>query len=806
MPDLAYALRAMRKQPVFTLVAVLTLTLGIGANAAIFSLVYHLLLRPLPFPGGDRLVFVWNQYQKADGKPLAMAIPDYLDRRREAAAIEDAALFRQRDVTILSAQQPEQLTALAVTPSFFTTLQRGPALGHGFTEADATPGADRFAVLTYGLWKTHFGGEASVVGREIRVNGETYVVRGVLSADFELPRRDVAMLVPYSFTPAQMSDMERGNEGSYMIARLRPDATIAQLNAQMRAISDRLIERLPARADYMRNSGFTGVATSMREELAGKVRTWLYLLQAGVVIVLLIACANVANLLLMRASGRHRELAVRAALGAGRWRLVRQLLVEGAALSAIGAAGGLLAGAAGVRGLMALAADQLPIDGAQVLQPAVLAFTMLVSILTAAVFGIFPALPLLRGNSASALKEDTARGTAGRRTGSLRSFLVIAETGLAVVLLISAGLLVKSFARVMRVDPGFSLDHVLTAQIALPPAHYRDPAARRAFWARLIDRTRQIPGVSAAGLVSDVPFSGNPSSGTYQVTGRSLAAGERPPHARQQFAGGDYFRAMGISVIDGQPFDATVGPDTPRVALIDELLARKQFPGRSPLGQQVNFGGPRSYTIVGVVRTINDQDLAQPVPEESVYLSAEQFALTRMGLVVRTRVEPEAMVAEVRKAVQALDPEQAVSQVRTMDQWVARSLSGRRTPMTLLALFGVVALALAALGIYGVLAFGVAQRVREIGIRQALGADRATILKMVLRQGLGTAAVGVAAGLAGSLALTRYLQSLLFGVEVRDAGVFGAVALLLLLVAAAACYIPARRATQVDPMVALRDL
>ncbi|HEY2013431.1 MAG TPA: ABC transporter permease [Bryobacteraceae bacterium] len=806
MADFRYALRTLRRQPVFALVAVLTLALGIGANTAIFSLVYHVLLRPLPYPEAGRLVFIWNAARRDGLKPMHVSIPDYLDRRAEAPAIEDAALFTPRAMTLSAGQQPEQLNALAVTPSFFSTLRRGPFLGRAFTPEDARPNQDRFVILTHALWTSHFAADRSLPGRTIRLNGETYVVAGVLPADFELPARQVSLLVPFAFTDAQMSDQARGNEFSLMIARLRPGATIGQVNAQMQTIVNRLIERLPARAAFMRNSGFTGIAIAMRDQLVGDVRTWLYLLQAGVLVLLLIACANVANLLLMRASGRQHELAVRTALGAGQWRIARQLLAEGAVLSLFGAAGGVLAAAFGVRGLLALAADQLPEISTAVIHPVVLAFTAAVAVLTAAVFGLVPALPAIRGRFTPALKQDLSRGSSSKRTGTLRAALVVTETALAVVLLVAAGLLVKGFARLTRVDPGFTADHVLTAQIELPAKRYADPVSMRAFWTRLLEKTRQIPGVAAAGFVSSVPFNGKISSGTYSVVGRALGPGDTPPHGRLDQVSGDYFRAMGIPVIEGRTFGETVDPQGPRLAVVDEFLARRQFPGTSPLGRQLNFGGPRDYSIIGVVRTINDSDLAKPVPEERVYLSAEQIPLDGMGLVVKTSQDPTAIASAVRDAVRAVDPDQGIAHVRTMDQWVAGTLAGRRTPMTLLALFGAVALLLSAIGIYGVLSFAVSQRVRELAIRQALGADRSAILALVLRQGLGTAGAGIAAGLVVAAVATRYLKSFLYAVGAHDAGVFGGVTVLLLAIAAAACYIPARRATQVDPVVALRDM
>jgi predicted permease len=807
MQDVRYALRSLRKQPIFTLVAVLTLTLGIGANTAIFSLLYQVLLRPLPYAAADRLIFVWNGYPLMGLPQASVSIPDYLDRRSQAQGIEDATLFSIRATNLTTQGQPEQLRGLLITPSFFTTLGRQPFIGRGFTEADAKPGADKFVVLTHGMWTTHFGADPSIVGRDIRVNGEPYQVTGVLPADFELPAVGISMLMPFSFTPAQMSDNGRGNESSSMIARLRPGVTTELVNAQMKAIIDRNAERLPARRAFWTSSGFRGYAVPLREQLVGDTRASLFVLQAGVLVVLLIACANVASLLLMRATGRARELAIRTTLGAGQWRLIRQLLTEGLVLAALGAAGGLGLGLVGVRGLIALSTRQIPGMADASLNPAVLAFTTALALVTGLVFGLVPAIAITRGNTNALLKEDTARGSAGRGTGLTRATLVVAETALALVLLVGAGLLVKSFARLQDVNPGFSADNVLTAQLALPATRYPDAMARRVFWTRLIERVRALSGVTAVGLTSNVPFNGMVGSASYSIVGYNPPQGEAQPHGRQEIVGGDYFRAMQIPLVAGRLFTDADTADSPLVVIIDQYLVKRYFAGKSPLGQQTRFGGPTSptYTIVGVVGTINSIDLGEPVAKERLYYPVAQQPNAGMGLIVKTRIEPRTLAAQMRSAVAAIDPEQPLADVRTMDEWMARSLEGRRAPMLLLTLFSAVALTLSAIGIYGVLAFGVAQRAREFGIRQALGADPRTILALVLGQGMRTAGIGVVLGLAGAIALTRYLQSLLFGVGAYDLSVYAGVTILLLGVALAACYLPALRATRVAPTVALRE-
>ena len=805
MHDIRYAIRALRKQPLFTLVAVLTLALGIGANTAIFSLLYQVLLRPLPYPDADRLVFVWNTYPLMGLPQASVSIPDYIDRKTQASAIEDATLFTGGSANLADGGQPEQVRSLMVTPSFFTTLQRQPFLGRGFTEDEARPEADNFVILSYGLWQSRFGGDRSLVGRDIRMNGEAYRVVGVMGADFRLTN-DIGVYVPFAFTPQQMSDQARGNEFSQMIARLKPGASIEQLNGQMKMIVERNLERLPQRQAFARSSGFGGFAVDIRQQLVGEARTPLYALQGVVLAVLLIACANVANLLLMRATGRYRELAIRTTLGAGQWRLVRQMVTEGVVLSSLGAAGGLALGWIGVRTLVALSSNQVPGIAETSLHPAVLFFTLAIAVLTGLVFGVVPAISVIRGNTSSLLKDDATRGSASRATTFVRSTLVIAETAAALMLLVGAGLLIKSFGRLLDVNPGFSSERVLTASVALPANRYPDAATRSAFWTRLLEKVRAVPGVTAAGLTSNLPLSGNVSSGSYSIVGYTPGPSEPAPHGRQEVVGGDYFRTLQIPLLQGRVFTDSDTAESPRVVVIDQYLVNRYFANRNPLGQEIQRGqGPQGrYTIVGVVGTINAIDLAQPVNKERIYYPIAQQPRAGMALVLKSALEPSQLVAQVRSAVQEIDPEQPLASVRTMDEWVSRSLEGRRTPMVLFVLFGVVALLLSAIGIYGVLAFNVAQRVREFGIRQALGANSQSILALVFKQGLTTAGIGLVLGLLASYGLSRYLETLLFGVQARDWLVFSIVTVLLFAVAALACYIPARRATRIDPIVALR--
>jgi predicted permease len=807
MSDIRYAIRALVRQPVFTIVAVVTLALGLGANTAIFSLIYHTLLRPLPYPNADRLVFVFNSYPLMGLSQASVAIPDYVDRRTQAPAIEEAALYTKQNLNLTDGGRPERVGGLRVTPSLFATLQRTPALGRAFSNEEGTPGRDRVAILTHAFWRTRFGADRGAIGRSIQLDGAPYEIVGVLSADFELPSPDISLLVPFAFTPAQVSDQERGREFSSMVARLRPGATIEQVNAQMRTIVARNLDRLPNARAFARTSGFTAFAVDFREQLVGDFRAPLLLLQASVIVVLLIAGANVASLLLVRATGRSRELGIRIAMGAGLWPIVRQLLVESLVLSAAGLVAGLAVGLMGVRVMVALSPSQIAgVSGASLNLP-VLAFTMALAVATGVMFGLVPALALRRTNLTELLNDDSARTSPGRGTGRTRATLVVAETALALMLLVGAGLLVKSFARLLEVDPGFKSDHVLTAQISLPASQYPDAGARAAFWTRLLDGVRRVPGVTSVGLTSNIPLSGNVSSGSYSILGLALGQNEARPHGRQEVAGGDYFGALRIPLVKGRLFSDLDTPTSEPVVAIDQYLVDRYFRDRDPIGQQIQSGGPTSpkFTIVGVVGTINAIDLGQPVNKERLYYPVTQAPQASMALLVRTAVEPGAVAAQVRTAVASIDAALPTYDVRSLDEWMARSLAPRRAPMLLLAIFGAVALLLSTIGIYGALAYSVAERARELAIRRALGADRRTILTLVLQRGLLTAGLGIVIGIVGAALLTRYLESQLFGVSPYDPVVLVVVSALLLAVATAACLVPALRATRIHPIAALRE-
>jgi predicted permease len=807
MSDIRHAVRVLLAQPLFTLVALVTLALGIGANTAIFSLVQNILLAPPPYRDGDRLVFTWNSYPKMGLAQANVSIPDYLDRRTQADAIEESTLFANLDLNLADEGRPERVRALRVTPSFFATFQAPPVIGQAFSEAHAQPGADKVVVLMHDLWASRFAADPSIVGRDLRLNGESYRVMGVMPASFLAPAREIGMLVPFAFTPEQTSDQGRGNEFSTMVARLKPGATTAQLDQQMKAIIARNAERIPGAPAWIASSGFTGYAIGYQEQVVGDVRPALLVLQFGVIIVLLIACANVANLQLVRATGRQKELAIRATLGAANGQLLRQLVVEGLVLSLTGGVLGVALGALGVRALKAIGTTQLPRVAEVSLNAPVLAFTLALAIATGVVFGLVPALLLLRGRFMSVLKEDSNRGSAGRRTNLVRNSLVVAEMAFALMLLVGAGLLMRSFARLQQVDPGFEVRNTLTALVSLPQTRYAKPADVTAFWDRVLERTRAVPGVTSAGTVTVMPFGGGNSQGSYAIVGYTPAAGEARPHAQIQFVDAGFFDALRIPLRTGRAFGATDVDGAPRVVVVDEVMVRRYFKDTNPIGRQISRGPGEPYTIVGVVGTIRKLNLAEPVEKETLYFASAQStsALRTMGLVVKTGLDPTSLIEPVRAVFRGIDPEQPLFDVRTMDERVALSLEQRRTPMLLIGAFALLAMALAAVGLYGVLAFAVSQRIRELGIRQALGAARGDILTLVLRQGLTIALAGVVLGGAAAFWLTAFLRTQLFGIGPRDPLVLAGVPILLLAVAVLACLIPAMRATRIDPVVALRD-
>jgi putative ABC transport system permease protein len=808
LQDMRYALRGLAKRPGFTLVAVLTLALGIGANTAIFSLVNAVLVRPLNYRDAGRLVMLWEDASAAGISRDNVANANYADWQAQNKVFEDVAAFEQRVYDLAGAGEPEKLLAFAVTQNFFAVLGAEPALGRGLLPEDDSPGANRVAVISHGLWQSRFGGEPAVVGRDILLNGEKYTVVGVMPAGFQFEYPDVGLWVPAALTPEQLA--ERNYHTLEVIARMKPGVRLEQAGADMRAVMGRIAADHPNEA-----AGVSVEVVPLREQLAGESRQSLMMLLAAVALVLLIACANVAGVLLSRAAARRREIAVRAALGASRWRIVRQLLTESMLL---GLAGG-VAGALLALWAFGFLQQLVPVGLRGMAEPrldfAVLSFTTLISLLAGVAFGLAPALQASKTDLNDALKQAGGRGGvgAGRR---LRGAFVVAQIALALVLLVGAGLLVQTLYRLREQYSALRPESLLTVRTQLADNRYREPARRAAFYDGVLERVRGLPGVVAAGYTTAVPLTRKGGSNGLSLEGRDNGP-SASWNANHRQVSPDYFRAMGLALREGRDFTVQDDENAVPVAAVNETMARSYWPGESALGRRFKVGAPDSpqpwLTIVGVVADVRQMGADEPVKAE-MYVPYRQAVpywkgppytfFTPRDLVIRTSVDPASVAPAVRSAVHEVDAYQPVAGVRTMDEVLGRETAERRVGVTLLAAFAALALLLASLGIYGVLAFFVVQHTPEIGVRMALGARPADVLRLVVFKGMRLALVGVALGLAGALALTRLMTSQLFGVSAADPLTYAGIAVLLAAVALIACLVPARRATKVDPMVALR--
>jgi predicted permease len=813
LQDLRYGLRMLIAKPGFTLAAVLTLALGIGANSAIFSVINGLLLRPLPYADSERLVYVYNTYPKMNLEYAGTSIPDFLDRKDGAAALADLAMYHGESFNLAEQGAPQRLVGTVATPSLFTTLGVSAALGRVFGYDTAEPGSDKVVVLSDATWRNQFGADSGIVGRDIRLNGASYRVVGVMGPEFAYPNRNVQLWVPFAFTPAQKSDEERGHEFSESVGRLKPGATLSELNAQMDAIVQHNIERAAGSErgqrwkSFIDSSGFTGRAKSLRDSLVGELKPVLLLLQAVVAFVLLIACANVANLMLTRISARQKELSVRTALGAGRARLARQLLVESLLLALAGGIAGLVVAQLCIELIRLLGLDQDVHNFKVGLDLRVIAFTLVLALATGVVFGLFPVVALWRERAYEVLKEG-GRGSGGSRSArATRRVLVVVQMAIAVTLLAGAGLLIRSFVRLSEASPGFNTDSVLSVRLDLPQNRYADDAAVEQFYERALDAARALPGVKSAGVVSSLPFTNNNSQGSYYIQGRTPAAGESEPHGFVQVIDEDFFKTMQIPLLKGRTFQTSDSGSAEKVVVVDEMLAKKYFPDGDAIGQRISQGDRQSgpwYTIVGVVGTIKRNKLYELTNKETYYYYYRQQPERSATIALKTDLTPTSLVAPLREALLRIDPEQPISDIKTMDERIRVSLDDRRTPMLLLLLFASVALALSAIGIYGVLAFAVASRTGELGVRMSIGARKADIVRLVLVDGARLAGIGLGIGLVGSLALSQLIKSQLFGIGVVDPLTLALVVAVLAATAFVACWLPARRAARVDPIEALR--
>jgi putative ABC transport system permease protein len=802
--DLKFGLRMLAKNPGFTAVAVLTLALGIGANAAIFSVVNTVLLQRLPVRAANRLVVIWVNNLAQGWSRVGPTGLDYLDWKEQNKSFEDLFLFEHGSGTITGVGEPEQVAGLRVTTNFGDFFGIKPVLGRTFRREESQ-GRHNLLILSYGYWQRRFGSDPKVVGQGITLNGELYTIIGVLPASF-------ATLFPMDvIVPFDTDWVKRADSNLGVFGRPKPGITLEQASAEMSLIAQRIESQRPDR------KGWGVVLVPLEAARVEYIRPALLVLLAGVAFVLLIACANVANLLLARAVTREKEVAMRIALGAGRGRLVRQFLAESTLLALAGGGAGLMLALWGTVLLMKVVPSRIPVPNAAdaVLLPpvhmdgTVVVFTLLVSLLTGIVFGLVPAFQGARCNVNESLKEGGRGFLAGRRGHRARALLVVVEAALAFVLVIGAGLVIKSFWRLLEANPGFNPDHLLTLRIKLPndvkDSKYREPRQRALTFQQFLGNVAALPGVHSAALTEIVPLSQDDMD-----MGR-FAVKEAPPPPPGEYSAADFrdvspsfFGTMGIPLLQGRAFTEHDNADGAGVVIIDATLARHFFPNQNPLGKHVQFSlASRGREIVGVVGGVHDTGFDRE-PRPTIYFPYLQTGDQTMSLVVRTDSPPAAILPAIKNAIWSVDKDQPVFNVRTMDAIVAGVVSAQRLAFVLLGMFGFLALALAAMGIYGVIAYSVAQRTHEFGIRMALGAQREDVLRQVVGQGLLLMGAGVALGIGGALALTRFLTSLLYGVQPTDPLMFIAVSLLVAVVAVAASYIPARRATKVDPMVALR--
>jgi putative ABC transport system permease protein len=803
--DVRYGLRMLLKSPGSTLVAVLALGVGIGANSAIFSVVNGILLRPLDYKDSDRLVVIWETKLSKGIVQEQVPPPDYRDWVEQNRVFDQIAALRVEPRILTGGELPERVETALISPSAFELLGARAALGRTFTRDESQPGRNRVAVLSHGLWQRRFGGDRGVLGKAAILDGNSYTIVGVTPPEFRLLDTPSELWIPYTLDASELS--QRAFHTLRVIAHLKTGATLDHAQSEMRSIASRIEQQNPES-----NAGWSTKVVPLRDQLVGDISTTLWTLLGAVVFVLLIACANVANLLLARAGSREKEIALRAALGANPRRLARQLLTESILLALAGGLLGLLLAAWSVSILKQLGPATLPRLKEINIDWWVLGFTLAVSVATGIVFGLAPAFASMRSDLNSILRSS-GRGTTGSRARArLRNALVISQIAVCLVLLTGAGLLIRSFARLQSVDPGFRPDHVLTMQLTLPENRYSGGKVGL-FYQQLVERLQTLPGVRFAGIARKVPLSsGVDASLNFIVEYRPVEAPADQPRAKYRAVSADYFDALGIPLIRGRYFDRTDGEKTPGVVLINETLARRFWPNEDPLGKRIQAGfDDRIWgRIVGIVADVKQAGLDAVTNGETYYHYLQvppalmSFVEGTMTIVLRTNAEPASMVASARGEVQKMDPGVAVFNVKTMEALVDGSLAQPRFRTVLLGAFASVALILAAIGLYGVIAYSVAQRTNELGVRMALGAQKNDVLRLVMGHGALLAALGIGIGLVVAFGITRVISKLLFGVNATDPVTFGATAALILVVALAASAIPSLKAIKVDPVVALR--
>jgi predicted permease len=810
LQDLKFGMKLLLKEKGFTVTALFTLALAIGANSAIFTVVNAVLVQPLPFPDSGRLVTIYNSYPGVGIEKASNSAPDYGDRRQMTDVFEQVALFGTSGYDTGTDGMPERIPGMYTTPELFPMLRVRPLLGRTFTQDEAVPGKDKVVVLSYGLWKEKFAGDRGIFGKTVRLSGVPYRIVGVVPEGFEFLSREVRLWVPFALTDAQKSDDARHSNSWGMVARLKPGVSLAQAQGRIDALNKSLLDRFPQFRKLLENARYNTRVRFLQDERVDDIRNTLYMLQAAVLLVLLIGCVNVANLMLVRANVRLKEIAIRFSLGAGRVRLARQLLTESVLLAVAGGALGIVVAFWGVRLLNYLGAEELPSAVPIRIDAFVLGYTLLIAVLAGVFFGLVPLVHLLRRDLNAAFRQTERTGTAERPALFTRNILAVCQVSIAFVLLIGAGLMTLSFQRVLSVDPGFRPEGAAAARISLPPSRYQGDAQLRSFYSRLLEDLRGAPGIQAASITSLLPFGGSSNASVITVVGYAPAPGENPPVPAFNVVGPDYFRAAGIPLLQGRALTGSDSENSQRVVVIDEFLAHRYWPNRSPLGAKIRRGiendsSAQTFTVVGVVRAVKTSDLADQKPNGQVYYSYQQAPPRNVHIVFRTAGAAAPAVNAVRSAVMKIDSELPLYDVKTMPERLARSVMDRRAAMTLCLVFAGVALILAAVGIYGVLAYAVAQRRREFGIRIALGAQAQHVLGMVFWHGLKLAAAGLAVGIGGAYFFTRVLASLLFGVRPANLPVYAFTATVLALSAIVASLVPSLRAIRIKPSITLRN-
>jgi putative ABC transport system permease protein len=806
LKDIRYAVRGLIKRPGFTAIAVITLALGIGANSAIFSVVNAIVLRPLPYRDSGRLMAIWGNLHKSGLDEVEISAPEFADFKEECKAFDQIAAYTIEGVNFTGVGEPERLRGAVVSPNLFAALGVDAQSGRTFLTGANPSAEDEVVLLSDSLWQRRFGADPAIVNKTIPLDGKMVTVIGVMPASFHFPDKETEVWRPLVLSADLLTENNRGSHFLNVIAYLRPNVTLAQAQADLDTVTVRMSAE--HRATYPR--GFTAKVRSLHEDIVGNLRTALFVLLAAVGLVLAVACANIAHLLLANGAARYKEIAIRSALGANRARVIRQFLTESVLLSALGGGLGLLLAIWGITVLVALIPKDTPRLEEIGLDYRVVLFTLGISILSSVLFGLAPALQTSKTDLNEALKEGGRGGTEGTRRLRLRNLLVVSEFALALVLLISAGLMIKSFRRLQEVKPGFESANLLTMRIALAPAKYASFRQSLAFLEQLSARLKTRPEVKSFAAINLLPFGGSGSDRSFSIEDQPMAPGESHPDEQIRFVSAGYFSTMGIPLLQGRDFNEHDLPDTPQVTIVNQALARKYWPNAEAIGKRISFSerSPKWYQIVGVVGNVKHRGLDMDAKPE-FYLPLFQPLLAGSNipsvfLVTRTTGDPASAAAVVRNEVASIDRDQPVSNILTMDQRIADSVGPRRFNMLLLSLFAMLALLLAAIGIYGVMAFSVAQRTHEIGVRMALGARSGDVLKLIVSNGFNLALIGIAIGLIVAFAATRLISTLLYGVKATDPMTFLIDAVVLAGVALLACYIPARRATKVDPLVALR--